>query len=101
MKWLKVCRKDEIPERGGRAVLAGGSRIAVFRLSDGRVVAVEDRCPHKEGPLSDGLLTGATVICPMHHWKIDLESGNALPPDCGCVKTYETKVDDGIVWLRL
>ncbi|MDQ6958325.1 MAG: nitrite reductase small subunit NirD [Mariprofundaceae bacterium] len=100
-KWHPVCQVEEIPPLGGRTVRTCQMEIAVFRLSDGRIRAVHNSCPHKQGPLADGIVSGDTIICPMHAWKISLESGEVLPPDSGCVKTYSAKVEDGQVLLRL
>jgi len=100
-KWHSVCQIEEIPPLGGRTVRTGQVEIAVFRLSDGRIKAVHNSCPHKQGPLADGIVSGDTVICPMHARKISLESGEVLPPDSGCVKTYSAKVEDGQVLLQL
>jgi len=100
-KWYPVCQVEEIPSLGGRTVRAGQMEIAIFRLSDGRIRAVHNRCPHKQGPLADGIVSGDTIICPMHGRKISLESGAVLPPDSGCVKTYPAKVEGGRVLLYL
>jgi len=99
--WRPVCNVGEIPRFGGRTVRAGPMEIAIFRLSDDRIRAVENRCPHKQGPLAEGIVSGDTVICPLHARKINLESGEVLPPDSGCVKTYAVKIEDGQVLLKL
>ncbi len=99
--WHSICQVEEIPSLGGRTIRAGEVEVAVFRLSDGRIMAVENRCPHKQGPLAEGIVSGDTVICPLHARKISLESGKVLPPDSGCVKTYAVKVEDGQVLLQL
>ncbi len=100
-RWYPVCPLEEIPSLGGRTVRAGQMEIAVFRLSDGRIRAVHNRCPHKQGPLADGIVSGDTVICPMHGRRISLQSGEVMPPDSGCVKTYAVKVEDGQVLLYI
>jgi len=100
-KWHFVCHVEEIPLLGGRTVRTGQVEIAVFRLSDGRIRAVQNSCPHKQGPLADGIVSGDTVICPMHARKISLESGEVQPPDSGCVKTYPAKIEGGQVLLQL
>jgi len=99
--WHEVCQIEEIPRLGGRTVRAGQTEIAVFRLSDDRIRAVANRCPHRQGPLAEGIVSGDTIICPMHARKINLESGEVQPPDSGCVKTYPVKVDGGRVLLCL
>jgi len=101
VKWHPVCQVEEIPRFGGRTVRAGQVEIAVFRLSDDRIRAVDNRCPHKQGPLAEGIVSGDTIICPLHARKIDLESGEVLPPDSGCVKTYSVRVEDNTVLLQL
>jgi len=101
MKWYKACEIRDIEIKTSRRVLAGELTLALFHLTDGRLLAVEDRCPHKDGPLSDGIITGSTVTCPLHNWRVNLISGEALPPDCGCVKTFKTKTEDDAVWVEM
>jgi len=99
-RWHKTCSVDEIPHRGGRLVRAGTTQIALFRLSSGKIRAIDNRCPHKQGPLAEGIISNDTIICPLHAQKIDLESGHVLPPDSGCVTTFPTKVEDGQVLIQ-
>jgi len=99
--WVKVCALDEIPPSQARTVNAGDTMIAVFRLSDDRVKAVENRCPHKQGPLAEGIISGDDILCPLHNWRIHLDDGKAAEPDEGCVKTYAVKVEAGQVFLSL
>jgi len=99
--WRSVCKVGEIPQFGGRTVRTGSTEIAIFRLSDDRIRAVENRCPHKQGPLAEGIVSGDIIICPLHARKINLESGKVLPPDSGCVKTYAIKVEGDEVLLQL
>jgi len=101
VKWQPVCKVGEIPRFGGRTVRAGQMEIAIFRLSDDRIRAVDNRCPHKRGPLADGIISADTVICPLHARKISLESGEVMPPDSGCVKTHPVKVEEGQILLQL
>ncbi len=101
MAWQPVCQIEEVPRLGGRTIRAGQMEVAVFRLSDGRIRAVDNRCPHKQGPLAEGIVSGDTIICPLHARKINLETGEVLKPDSGCVKTYPAKVEDGQVFLSL
>lgn len=100
MKWYKVCEVDDIPVMGARTVRFNGLEAGIFRLSDGRIKAVENRCPHKGGPFSEGIVSGETVICPMHSLKISLVDGSAFSSDEGSVKTYEIKTEDEKVWIR-
>jgi nitrite reductase (NADH) small subunit len=82
-----------IPLGEGRSFSAFGEKVAVFRTRTGQVFAVQAECPHRGGPLADGLLGGTTLICPLHSWKFDLASGNAQFGDCG-LKTYPVRVDE-------
>jgi nitrite reductase (NADH) small subunit len=99
--WKKVCPIDEIPRLGSRQVKSESGIIAVFRTSDDQIFALRDRCPHKGGSLSQGIVTDKVVTCPLHSWKIQFESGEAVAPDKGCAKPYPTKVEDGLVWIEL
>lgn len=84
---------DGIPMGEGRTFAVGNERVAVFRTRSGDLFAVQAECPHKRGPLADGLLGGTTLICPLHSWKFDLRSGEALMGDCG-LRTYAVRVDE-------
>ena len=84
MNWIDDRPVDDIPRRGARCVATPHGEIAVFRTADDRVFALEDRCPHKGGPLSQGIVHGAAVTCPLHNWVISLETGEALGADEGC-----------------
>ncbi len=100
--WKKICRVDDIPVRGARRVRRrAGADVAVFRTGDDRVFAVLDRCPHKGGPLSSGLVFGEYVACPLHNWAISLVDGQARAPDVGCTTRFEVRVDGGDVSLRV
>jgi len=99
--WLALGRLEEIPPRGARRVEIEGESIAVFRTADDRVFALRNRCPHKGGPLSEGIVFGHLVACPLHNWRIDLESGEAVAPDQGCTRTYPVRVEDGVIYLSL
>jgi len=100
MQMIMIGRLDEIPRRGARCVETRHGRIAVFRTEDDRVFALEDRCPHRGGPLSQGIVHGHGVTCPLHNWVIDLESGQAQGADEGEVRRYGVAVDaDGVLWL--
>ncbi|MUT66579.1 nitrite reductase small subunit NirD [Paenibacillus sp. NEAU-GSW1] len=84
---------SDIDVKSSRTVKLQGIDIAVFRLTDGSVLAVENKCPHKGGVLSEGMVCGTSVHCPLHDWKIDLRSGRVHEPDEGCITTFETTVD--------
>ena len=83
---------SNVPPGEGRVYLVDGEKIAVFHTRGGEVYAVQAECPHRGGPLADGLLGGATLICPLHAWKFDLKTGEALFGDCG-LKTFPVCVD--------
>lgn len=101
-QWIRATECNDIPPREGRAVTLGNREIAIFNLGD-RFLAVDGRCPHQGGPLCDGVVAGDAVVCPLHGWKVNLESGAIERPAHSkvCVATYETKVEDGVVLLAL
>lgn len=97
--WTAITQLNDIPRLGARKVKTDTLEIALFRTGDDQVFAVKDQCPHKGGPLSQGIVHGKSVTCPLHNWKIDLQTGEALGPDQGCVNTYRVKVENGTVYL--
>jgi nitrite reductase (NADH) small subunit len=99
--WIEVGAVDDIPRLGSRVVETDEGAIAVFRNADDEVFALLNRCPHKGGPLSEGIVYGRTVACPLHNWCLDLASGRAKAPDEGCAPSYPVRVDEGRVFLRL
>ena len=100
-EWKAVCRVEDIPVLGSRRVRRdNGLDVAVFRNDQGEVYALLDRCPHKGGPLSQGIVFGNRVACPLHNWTIGLSDGLAQAPDEGCTPRFAVKVDDGVVSLR-
>ena len=101
-KWVRITEAENIPLREGRSVEIAGHDIAIFNLGD-RFLAVENRCPHRGGPLADGIVSGRTVVCPLHAWKIGLESGQVTnrPEENPCVETFATSVRDGVVMLEV
>jgi len=101
MSWLDICALEEINQLGSRIVAGPKGDIAIFRTSADEVFALDDRCPHKGGPLSQGLIYGKRVACPLHNWQIELESGEAVAPDVGCAHRHEVKVENGRVLLAL
>ncbi|MBG4123509.1 nitrite reductase small subunit NirD [Pseudomonas aeruginosa] len=101
MNWLDICSLDEINPLGSRVVAGPKGDIAIFRAADDQVFALDDRCPHKGGPLSQGLIYGKRVACPLHNWQIDLESGEAVAPDQGCAHRHPVRVENGRVLLGL
>ena len=101
-RWIRVTACENVPPREGRAAIVGDRELAVFNLGD-RFLAVDNRCPHRSGPLCDGIVAGSSVVCPLHAWKVDLETGAVERPAnaSGCVGTYPTRVDDGVVLVEL
>ena len=97
--WTDVLGVDDIPRLGARVVRHGTTDIAVFRNAEDEVFALEDRCPHKGGPLSQGIVHGRRVTCPMHGWNIELGSGEAVAPDRGCAREFPVRVERGRVSL--
>lgn len=98
--WRKVATLEEIPLLGSRVVFTGQGNIALFRTAESEVFALHDKCPHKGGPLSQGIVCGRTVICPLHGLNINLEDGQAVAPDEGCAKTVASRVENGEVFLQ-
>ena len=100
-EWKVICRVDDIPVLGSRRVARdSGLDVAVFRNDRDEVFALLDRCPHKGGPLSQGIVFGTSVVCPMHNWTIGLDSGCAKEPDEGCTPRFAVKVEGGLVSLN-
>ena len=97
---IRICRLEDIPKLGSRRYIHGAIPIAVFRTAADHVFALKDQCPHKGGPLSQGIVFGESVACPLHNWCIDLATGSASAPDEGCVQRYEVRVVDGMVELE-
>ncbi|WP_332739221.1 nitrite reductase small subunit NirD [Hydrogenophaga sp.] len=99
-QWKPICRVDDIPVLGSRRVTREqGLDVAVFRNDQNEVFALLDRCPHKGGPLSQGIVFGTSVACPLHNWTIGLCTGQAAAPDEGCTPKFAVKVEDGQVFL--
>ena len=100
--WFDICELSDIPVRGSRRLEKDGMKIAIFRTSDDRVFAVENRCAHKGGPLSEGIVHDCAVTCPLHNWVYDLSTGKAQGGDEGQIRTFPAEVrDGGRVHLRL
>ena len=98
--WADICAVEDVPVLGARVLeRKGAPNIAIFRNSDNEIFALHDRCPHKGGPLSQGIVFGRKVACPLHNWNIDLENGCALAPDVGAAATCAVKVENGRVFL--
>jgi len=112
-EWKSICHIDDIPRLGSRVVRPknGGSAesgeggeggdIALFRTSTDEVFALRDRCPHKGGPLSQGMVHGNQVTCPLHGWKLRLDSGEAVAPDQGCARRYPIRIESGTIFIEI
>ena len=101
MNWVEIGKLSDIPLRGARCVKTPQGKIGVFRTHDDRIFAIEDHCPHKGGPLTQGIVHGAAVSCPLHNWVFSLETGKALGADEGTVKTIPVRVEDGRIAIGL
>jgi nitrite reductase (NADH) small subunit len=101
MRWIPIGSISDIPQRGARCVETPVGRIAIFRTAEDRVFALDDHCPHKGGPLSQGIVHGAAVTCPLHSWVISLETGTALGADEGCVRTIPIKIEGDKLFIAL
>ncbi len=99
--WKEICPLQEIPRLGARVIKSPEGDISLFRNADDVVLALADRCPHKGGRLSQGIVFDGKVACPLHGWTISLHDGKAIAPDEGRVETFEVKVENGKVFLSL
>ena len=99
--WIEVGRIEDIPRLGARVVETGQGNIALFRTAEDEIFALRDRCPHRGGPLSQGIVHGKRVTCPLHDWKIHLDSGEAVAPDEGCAARFPVRVEAELIWLSL
>ena len=102
MSWIPITRAENIPLREGRAVKLAGVEIAIFNLGE-RFLAVGNRCPHRGGPLADGIVSGDSVVCPLHAWKVCLSSGEVKRPrkPQACTRSFPVRVVEGIVLLQI
>jgi nitrite reductase (NADH) small subunit len=99
MQWIAIGLISDIPQRGARCIKTPHGKVAVFRTGDDRVFAIDDHCPHKGGPLSQGIVHGASVTCPLHNWVISLETGKAQGADEGAVRTIPLKTEGGTIYI--
>ncbi|WP_457090467.1 nitrite reductase small subunit NirD [Microvirga sp. P5_D2] len=97
--WIDVGAIDDVPVQGSRVVQAPGGDIAVFKAADGTLFALRDRCPHKGGPLSQGMVHGHSVTCPLHNWVISLETGEAQGADHGCAHKIPARIEGARILL--
>ena len=99
--WVTIGQLNDIPKQGARCVTVGELRIGLFRTDDDRVFALEDKCPHKNGPLTQGIVHDSCVTCPLHNWVISLETGSAQGADEGETKTFPVRLDGDDVLLDI
>ncbi|MFS1514396.1 nitrite reductase small subunit NirD [Chengkuizengella sp. SCS-71B] len=99
--WVEVAMYDELPVNSGKTVRFKDKELAIFRLTSGKILVIENRCPHKDGVLAEGIVSGEYVFCPLHDRKIDLSSGLVQNPDTGCVKTFDVSIENGKVYIDL
>ena len=99
LDWLDIGIPDDVPAMGARRIVLRTGEVAVFRTRDGRFFALDDRCPHRGGPLSEGIVHGTSVTCPLHNLVIDLMTGAAADPQEGCATTYRVRIEGGRLLL--
>jgi len=99
--WVDVCALEDVPLQGSRMVKTNEGCLALFRTTAEEVYALDDKCPHKAGPLSQGMVAGNTITCPLHNWVFSMETGEALGADEGRVKTTPTRIQNGRIELDL
>jgi nitrite reductase (NADH) small subunit len=99
--WIEIGSIEDIPALGARVVETPQGNIGIFRTADDEIFALRDECPHKKGPLSQGIVHGKRVTCPLHNWNIELDSGEAVAPDEGCAASFPVMVEGGKVFLSL
>lgn len=97
--WMDIAALNEVPQRGARVIKTADGCVAVFRTAQDEVYALNNSCPHKGGPLSEGIVHGASVTCPLHNWVFSLETGEAQGADEGRVQTYPARVENGRILL--
>jgi nitrite reductase (NADH) small subunit len=99
--WIEVGTIEDIPALGARVVSTTEGNIGVFRTADDEIFALRDECPHQKGPLSQGIVHGKRVTCPLHNWNIELDGGQAVAPDEGCTASYPVKLEGGKIFLSI
>jgi len=99
MSWIDIGHIEEVPLRGARILKTHLGCVAIFRTAEAEIFAASDRCPHKGGALSDGIVHGQSVTCPLHNWVFDLNTGQAQGADEGQIDTYPTRLEDGRILI--
>jgi nitrite reductase (NADH) small subunit len=98
-EWIEVGSVDDVPLRGSRVISTEQGDIAVFKAADGRIFALWDKCPHKGGPLSQGIVHGTSVTCPLHNWVVGLETGEVKGPDQGCARKVAVQLEGNAIFI--
>ncbi len=101
LHWQQVCPLEQIPRLGARVIESARANIAVFRTKKDEIFALEDKCPHRGGPLSQGIVFDKFVACPLHDRIMHLDTGKARAPDTGCAQSFPVKVIDGMIYIAL
>ena len=99
MNWIDIGKLNDIPKLGARVIETDAGNIAIFRTAEDEVFALRDKCPHKGGPLSQGIVHGKRVACPLHDWKIQLDTGLAVSPDEGCAASFPVRLEGETIYL--
>jgi nitrite reductase (NADH) small subunit len=97
--WIEVGKIEDIPRLGARVVKTQEGNIGLFRTAEDKIFALRDECPHQGGPLSQGIVHGERVTCPLHNWNIELSNGDAVAPDEGCAATFPVKLEGDLIFL--
>jgi len=99
--WIKITEIENVPSMGSRKVIVSDSEIVIFKTKDNSIFAVNNVCPHRQGKLSEGLVHEHMVTCPLHNWDIDLETGTVPSEENVCTQKYETRVEEGVIYLSI
>jgi nitrite reductase (NADH) small subunit len=99
--WVEIGDAESVPRLGSRIVRTKAGNVAIFRTDADEFFALRDRCPHKGGPLSQGIVHGRRVTCPLHNFVVELDTGKVVAPDEGCTRTHAVRVQDGQLWLAV
>jgi nitrite reductase (NADH) small subunit len=99
--WVRVGKVTDIPRLGSRVVETPCGTIALFRNAQDEIFALDDRCPHRGGPLSQGIVHDRLVTCPLHGWRVHLDTGSAVAPDRGCTASHPVRVEEGVVYVEI
>ena len=101
MNWIEVGKVEDVPKLGARVIKTDDGNIGLFRTAEDEIFALRDECPHKKGPLSQGIVHGKKVTCPLHNWNINLDSGEAVAPDEGCTASFPIKIEGSIIYIAI